>query len=116
MSTQYFMVLTDPVAGQEDAYNDWYDQRHLADVLAVDGFVSAQRFRLSHQKSPDGVAPSGYLAIYEIETDDVGATLAALLSRLGTAAMPVSPALDTQRLTMFAATALALPQHRTQPG
>jgi hypothetical protein len=108
MSTQYFMVLTDPVEGQEDAYNEWYDDRHLADVLAVDGFVSAQRFRLSHQKP----AASGYLAIYEIETDDVDATLATLLSRLGTPAMPVSPALDAQRLGMFVATALAAPKRR----
>jgi len=116
MSTQYFMVLTDPVEGQDDAYNDWYDNRHLADVLAVDGFVSAQRFRLSHQKSPEGVASSRYLAIYEMETDDIDATLAALLSRLGTPVMPVSGALDTQRLTMFAATALAAPKRRTQLG
>ena len=112
MGTQYFMVLTDPVAGQDDAYNDWYDNRHLADVLDVDGFVSAQRFRLSHQKPPNGVPAAAYLAIYEIETDDVDATLAKLLSRLGTDAMPVSPAVDGQRLSMFVATALAGPKTR----
>ena len=112
MSTQYFMVLSDPVEGQEDAYNDWYDNRHLAEVLGVDGFVSAQRFRLSHQKPPAGGAASGYLAIYEMETDDVDATLAALLSRLGTAVMPVSSAVDAQRLNMFVATSLAAPVRR----
>ena len=112
MATQYFMVLTDPVAGQEGAYNDWYDNRHLADVLDVDGFVSAQRFSLSRQKGPDGAAVSQYLAIYEMETDDVDATLAKLLSRLGTDVMPVSPAVDGQRLSMFVATALAGPKMR----
>jgi hypothetical protein len=112
MSTQYFMVLTDPVEGQEAAYNDWYDNRHLADVLKVDGFVSAQRFRLSHQKPQAGAPASGYLAIYGIETDDVDATLAALMARLGTDAMPVSPALDAGRLNMFVATSLAAPKRR----
>ncbi|HLZ67924.1 MAG TPA: hypothetical protein VKQ29_16995 [Aliidongia sp.] len=107
MSTHHFMVLSDPVAGQDAAYNDWYDNRHLADVLKVDGFVSAQRFRLSHQTPPAGIPASGYLAIYEIETDDVDATLAALMARLGTEVMPVTPAIDTQRLNMFVATALA---------
>ena len=111
MSTQYFMVLSNPVDGQDDAYNDWYDNRHLADVLDVDGFVSAQRFRLSHQKPPNGVPAAAYLAIYEIETTDVDATLAALLSRLGTAAMPVSSAIDPQHLNMFVATALAAPRY-----
>ena len=41
-----FMVLTNPVEGQEDIYNDWYNNRHLADVLKVPVFVSAQRFKL----------------------------------------------------------------------
>ena len=112
MSTQYFMVLSDPVEGQEAAYNDWYDNRHLADVLAVDGFVSAQRFRLSRQKPPEGTPASSYLAIYEMETDDVDATLAALMARLGTDVMPVSPAIDAGRLGMFVATALAAPKRR----
>jgi hypothetical protein len=112
MGKHYFMVLTDPVAGQEAAYSDWYDNQHLADVLKVDGFVSAQRFRLSRQKTPEGVPASGYLAIYEMETDDVDATLAALMARLGTDVMPVTGALDAARLNMFVATALDAPRHR----
>ncbi|HEV2677456.1 MAG TPA: hypothetical protein VGV37_23200 [Aliidongia sp.] len=112
MGTQYFMVLTDPVEGQDAAYNDWYDNQHLADVLAVDGFVSAQRFSLSHQKGPEGALVSKFLAIYEMETDDVDATLATLLARLGTSVMPVTPALDDRNLGMFVATALAAPRRR----
>jgi hypothetical protein len=110
MATQYFMVLTDPVQGGEAEYNAWYDNRHLADILEVPGFVSAQRFGLSHQTTPPGVPASRYLAIYEIETDNVDATLAALFERLGSPAMPVTPALDPDRLTMFVATALADPK------
>ena len=112
MGTHYFMVLTDPVAGREDEYNSWYDDRHLDDVLQVEGFVSAQRFRLSNQTVPAGSSASQYLAIYEMETDDVDKTLAALMARLGTAAMPVTPALDGARLAMFVATALTPPKRR----
>ena len=36
-----YVVVTAPAAGQEDAYNDWYDNRHLNDVLAVEEFVAA---------------------------------------------------------------------------
>src|SRR5579859_1174502 len=109
MGTQLFMVLSDPIVGQDAVYNDWYDNRHLADVLKLDGFVSAQRFRLSHQKTPDGVPASRYLAIYEMQTDDVDATLATLFAKLGTEVMPVSPAIDTAGLNMFVATALDPP-------
>jgi hypothetical protein len=113
MSTHYLMVLADPVAGREAEFNDWYDNRHLAQVLELDGFVSAQRFRLGQQKPPAGEAASGYLAIYEMETADAEATVAGLLARLGTDAMPVSPALDGSRLNMFVATALGAAKRRS---
>ena len=51
---------------REDEYNDWYSNRHLADVIALDGFQSAQRFTLA---DPDRAkdAPYKYLALYEAE-------------------------------------------------
>ena len=39
------VVLTNPVAGREDEYNDWYSNRHLGDVIAIPGIVAAQRFK-----------------------------------------------------------------------
>lgn len=47
MARHHFIVLSNPVAGREDDYNDWYDNEHLDDVLKVEGFVAAQRFRLA---------------------------------------------------------------------
>ena len=47
MAKHVFVVFTNPVEGKDATYNDWYDNRHLPDVLDVPGFVSAQRFRLS---------------------------------------------------------------------
>lgn len=90
--TQYrFVVLSNPVAGREQEYNDWYNNRHLADVLAVPGFAAAQRFQPA---KPDSGLPHKYLALYEIETDNLNATLKDMYSRAGTPAMPISEALD----------------------
>lgn len=41
-----YVVWSNPDAGRDDEYSDWYNNRHLADVVAVPGFVSAQRCRL----------------------------------------------------------------------
>ena len=36
MAKLWLVVLTNPVEGREDEYNEWYSGRHLEDVLAVD--------------------------------------------------------------------------------
>jgi hypothetical protein len=55
-------VFTSPE--NEAAWNDWYDNKHVPDLLGVPGFVSATRFR---QLGADG----HYLAMYEIESPAV---------------------------------------------
>ena len=47
MAKYTFVVLTNAVEGKDDAFDEWYTNTHLGDVLAVPGFVSAQRF--THQ-------------------------------------------------------------------
>jgi len=60
---------------REDEFNNWYNKFHLPDILATPGFVSARRFM-----NPDFSAFGGgkYLAIYDIETDDINQTIAAI--------------------------------------
>lgn len=70
------IVLSEPVPGREDEYNDWYTDTHLAEVVATPGFVAAQRFVLADVDGNEG-APHGYVAIYEVE-GDVRAAQAAL--------------------------------------
>ena len=98
MGKHVLVVFTNPVEGKEATYNDWYDNRHLPDVLDVPGFVSAQRFRLSDTQRAAGPFPRRYLALYEIETDDLKQTLATLGARSGTPAMVISDSLAEQRL------------------
>lgn len=66
------IVQTAPVAGAEVEFNHWYDQVHVPQVLSMPGFLTGQRFRLLG----DDTAPEPrYLAVYEIESDDIPATL-----------------------------------------
>jgi hypothetical protein len=91
--TKYVLVaLTNAVESKEQAFNDWYDGQHLPDVLDVPGVVSAQRFKLAEtQRSPDPL-PYRYMALYEIETDNLPAVLEIAKQRGGTPAMPRSDA------------------------
>src|ERR1700737_2067478 len=86
-----FVVFSNPVDGREDEYNDWYDNVHLADVLAVDGVVSAQRFKYGDITGP---APYQYLAVYEWDVDDVATARSALDKAREAGRLVVSNALD----------------------
>ena len=63
-------VETNPVPGKEEAYNDWYD-RHLDEVLESPGYVADSRYVIKEPLEGRGK----YLAIYEIESDDVVETI-----------------------------------------
>jgi hypothetical protein len=94
MKKYNFVVLTNAVAGREDEYNDWYDNQHLGDILRIPGFVGAKRFRATAEQANENAPPWRYLALYQIETDDLGAALAEMNKRGGGSAMPISEALD----------------------
>ncbi len=78
---------------QTDEYNDWYDNVHLDDVLAVPGVLSAARYRLSDEQFPADDAPAPYVAIYEIEADDLSAIGHEMDAAHQRGDMPVSGAL-----------------------
>jgi hypothetical protein len=70
MSRFVMVVLTNPVTDQDDAYNEWYDNEHVRDVVSVDGFLSGQRFRLTTTGIGNVDPPSHrYLALYEVEAE-----------------------------------------------
>ena len=96
----WFLVFSNPVAGREAAYNHWYDNRHLQDLLRVPGIVSARRFKVSDvQLNPGDEPPGSYLALYEIEADSPEKAFAEIRARTGTEAMPLSDAIDLQSVT-----------------
>ena len=78
MADYILLAMTNPAEGREDDYNAWMDDHHIPEVLAVPGFVSAQRFELTEDQRTPPPHPYRYAAQYEIETDNLSETLAAL--------------------------------------
>jgi hypothetical protein len=80
MTHYKFVVLSNPLPGRADDFNQWYDQDHLPQILAIKGMESAQRFRLADEPGaqPRSDPPYGYLTLYEISTDDIGSVVAEL--------------------------------------
>ncbi len=98
MQDYVYVVRSGPVAGGDEAYNDWYTNVHLADVLAVPGFISAQRFRIADPAAPDAPDP-GYLALYTMRTDDPEGLLATLTNLVETGQIAMSEAFDMETVT-----------------
>ena len=90
---KYLLVFSDPVAGREDEYNDWYDNQHLADVVAVEGIRSARRYEPVESPLSEP-STHRYLAIYECD-GDLAAITAELGARREDGRMPVSDSIDT---------------------
>lgn len=75
-----------PASVSEAEFNDWYEA-HLHEILAIPGFVSAQRFRLEQAVvDEDGGGPRyRYLALYEVDADPDELSAAMESMNLGTA-------------------------------
>ena len=74
MAKYVMFVMTNCEAGKEAEFNDWYDKTHLPDVLRVPGIVAAQRYKLTDEQRRDTRPEYGYMAAYEIESNDLNET------------------------------------------
>jgi hypothetical protein len=67
------VVFSNPVAGREDEFNEWYDNVHIPDLLTVPGMLSATRYALHEAEIyhvEGGVVPEHkYMCVYEMEGD-----------------------------------------------
>ncbi len=61
---------------REQEYNTWYNEVHLPQLLALDGIVGARRLC-----PVDGTGP--YVALYELEGDDLQAILDNMIANAG---------------------------------
>ena len=95
MARYRLVVFTDPVKGREAEYNNWYDNRHLGDVVSFPSFLTAQRFKCAHIVR--GAVPNRYLAIYEMDAADPAGAVTDMMNRYGSADFPASEALDLDR-------------------
>jgi hypothetical protein len=81
---------------QENEYNRWYVEEHFPDVLAVEGFTLARRYALSDVRPMAGTeaSPYSYLAIYEVDADDLEKAGADLQAALDSGDIPISETFD----------------------
>jgi hypothetical protein len=67
---------------REKDLNDWYDKIHLPDILETPGFVRAVRYENTNPSDGQGK----FVAMYEIETDDLAGTMAAFTEQVNSRA------------------------------
>lgn len=107
MTDCLMLVFANPVAGQDDAFNEWYDSRHVADVLAVPGVVAGQRYDLAPMVVAEGTElpadlpqqPHRYLALYELNRDP-NDVMKAFLDRVADGQIALSETLDLATVSM----------------
>jgi hypothetical protein len=93
-----YLVLTNPAPGREEEYNRWYTDVHIGEVTAIAGFTGASRYRIvPGEGRPE---PSHrYLAIYDLETDNVDGVLRELMDSAASGGMQMSDAIDLAAVT-----------------
>lgn len=97
MGKHILVVHTNAKEGQDEAFNEWYSNVHVQEVVQIPGFVSAQRFQLSDEQM-GGECAYKYLAIYEIEAESAGAALDAL--KAARPQLNMTDSLDDQRVLL----------------
>jgi len=80
-----FMALTNAAEGQEAAYGAYLDEVHVPEVLTVPGVAAAQRYELTDEQRMRPPPPFRFATVYELETDDLAATLTAIRTAAKTA-------------------------------
>jgi len=101
------IVMSNPVEGKENEYNDWYENTHVDEVLQVQGIATGQRFRVNDADANG----QRYAAVYEIDDDD----LDLIMKRVAQAApnWVKSDAFDTSTGKMLLLSPIG-PQHRAK--
>ncbi len=70
------IALTRPQPGREAEYHEWYDTKHLPELVNKFGMAGAQRYELAARVM--GSDQNEFLAIYDVEAEDPAAFLGAL--------------------------------------
>lgn len=61
------LVFSDPPAHvSETDYDEWYDE-HVTEILAVEGWVAATRYRISPEVGADESGGYRFLSLYELD-------------------------------------------------
>jgi hypothetical protein len=80
MAKSMFMAWASPVDDESDAeFNAWYDGTHVPQVrAAIPAITAVQRYRVADVPGVGASSAHRYVAVYEMDTDDVAGAMAAL--------------------------------------
>lgn len=93
------IALTTPLPGKEAEFHDWYQNKHLPELVENLGMQGAQRYQLVAKLMGSDENP--WLAIYDIECDDPGAFLGKMGELAGSDKM--TPATSQDMATTYTA-------------
>ena len=95
MAKGILLVETRPASPDQVAeYHQWYNETHIVELLRVEGFVSARRLEALDD---DGT----FIAIYEIEADDLETAKANLQKDSSDRSDPVGVSLDPPPIVRY---------------
>jgi heme-degrading monooxygenase HmoA len=80
-----FLVFANPIPGKEVEFNEWYTNMHMGDLVQLQGFTGAQRFRIVTSVSPQPSAAGyehRYLMVWDLEDTDANATLSRMAAAI----------------------------------
>ena len=114
----WFMVFSNPVAGHQAEYEEWYDNVHFPDLLAIPGFVSGQRFRLTDAQARPGEHPHQFLVVWELAADNLAGVFDEIHRRRADGRVRPSPAYDrsTSQTHTYEPVAARVPAQASQSG
>lgn len=99
------LAFTQPTSPESDeAFNDWYSNKHIRDLVTIPGVIAATRYAIAHDvETLPGVGgpEQKYLAIYEIEGEteaDLEAFAETLRNALADGTADISTHLDMTKL------------------
>ena len=97
---KFLMVVTSGAKeGRDDEYNAWYDNTHIHDICSIPGVKSGRRYdAIAASPNPQ---PAPYLAIYEIEADDVNSVMGEMMRRAEAGEMSMSDALNVDQAQIW---------------
>ena len=95
MKKYILTTFSSPIENEEAAYHKWYDEVHFDDLLRIPDIKTAQRFQ---PQETEGPMKNPYLAIYEIETEDIAKVMLSMQD--GSYEMYMSSAIDLSSIRM----------------
>jgi hypothetical protein len=94
------IVMTEPLEGKDEEFNEWYDNVHIPELLKVPGFAAAQRFAAVPWTKGE-LPPRAYLTLYEFDTDVESVKEANAQARSGRS-HETPPVIDTSASVVYA--------------